>query len=264
MSRMPDGPVKPDENGAAVRGALRAERAPAGDRRRRRRTAGDGSQPALRPFALQWPSQVLRLHHLQSRSDWGAWRLSRKRRQSELRLVESVAHGHRDRSADGPVDCRARWIAAPKRERDGRLLVSGGNMANFVGVLAARTAKAGWDIRKTGIGGSHPRLLLYASSETHTWIQKAADLFGFGTDAIRWIAVDGNQRMKTAELRRQIEADRSRGDRPFLVVGTAGTVSTRCNRPAAGNRIHLPGARSLVPCGRRIWSTCRRGSRRAG
>ena len=40
------------------------------------------------------------------------------------------------------------------------------------------------------------------------------------------LPVDEQQRMKTAELRRQIEADRARGDRPFLVVGTAGSVST--------------------------------------
>ena len=79
---------------------------------------------------------------------------------------------------------------------------------------------------RTGISGSHPRLLVYASAETHTWIQKAADMFGFGTDAIRWIPVDEHQRMRTAELRRQIDADRSLGDRPFLVVGTAGSVST--------------------------------------
>ena len=121
-----------------------------------------------------------------------------------------------------------RWIAEfiGFPAGSGGLLVSGGNMANFVCFLAARTAKAGWDVRKTGLNGSHPRLIAYASGETHTWIQKAADLFGFGTDAIRWIAVDEHQRMKTDELRRQIEADRARGDQPFLVVGTAGSVST--------------------------------------
>jgi aromatic-L-amino-acid decarboxylase len=108
----------------------------------------------------------------------------------------------------------------------GGLLVSGGNMANFVCLIAARTAKAGWDVRKAGVSGAHPRLVLYASTETHTWVQKAADLFGLGTDAIRWIGVDGRQTMNTVELRRQIEADRSRGDRPFLVIGTAGSVST--------------------------------------
>ena len=108
----------------------------------------------------------------------------------------------------------------------GGLLVSGGNMANFVCFLAARTAKAGWDVRQVGLNGRHPRLVVYASAETHTWIQKAADLFGLGTDAIRWIAIDGHQRMDTNDLRRQISADRDRGERPFLVVGTAGSVST--------------------------------------
>jgi len=108
----------------------------------------------------------------------------------------------------------------------GGLLVSGGNMANFVGLLAARAAKAGSDVRTDGIRPAAPRLVMYGSAETHTWIQKAADLFGFGTDAVRWIPVDGQQRMKVPELRRQIQIDRDRGDLPFLVVGTAGSVST--------------------------------------
>jgi glutamate/tyrosine decarboxylase-like PLP-dependent enzyme len=108
----------------------------------------------------------------------------------------------------------------------GGLLVSGGNMANFVCLLAARAAKAGWDVGKSGLGSGAPRLTAYASGETHTWIQKAADLFGFGTDSIRWIAIDAQQRMDPDDLRRQIAADRARGDQPFLVVGTAGSVST--------------------------------------
>jgi aromatic-L-amino-acid decarboxylase len=105
-------------------------------------------------------------------------------------------------------------------------LVSGGNMANFICFLAARTAKAGGDVRKSGLAAAAPRLLVYASSETHTWLQKAADLFGLGTDAVRWIPVDATQKMDTAVLRRQIAADRAEGHQPFLVVGTAGSVST--------------------------------------
>jgi glutamate/tyrosine decarboxylase-like PLP-dependent enzyme len=108
----------------------------------------------------------------------------------------------------------------------GGVLVSGGNMANFICFLAARTAKAGWNMRKAGLPGATTRLVAYASSETHTWIQKAADLFGFGTDAIRWIPVDERQRMNTDALRKQIAADRDQGHQPFLVVGTAGSVST--------------------------------------
>ena len=109
----------------------------------------------------------------------------------------------------------------------GGLLVSGGNMGNFVGFLAARRAKAGWDVRASGMAGKGSRRLrVYTSSETHTWIQKATDMFGLGTEAIRWIPVDEQLRMKTSALRKQIEEDIEAGDLPFLVVGTAGTVST--------------------------------------
>jgi glutamate/tyrosine decarboxylase-like PLP-dependent enzyme len=113
------------------------------------------------------------------------------------------------------------------------LLVSGGNMANFVCFLAARTARAGTDVRKTGLASMKQQLRLYASTETHTWIQKAADLFGLGTDAIRWIAADDDQRMNTAALERQIEVDRGNGELPFLVVATAGSVSTGVVDPLA-------------------------------
>jgi glutamate/tyrosine decarboxylase-like PLP-dependent enzyme len=108
----------------------------------------------------------------------------------------------------------------------GGLLVSGGNMANFVGFLAARKAKASWDVRTSGVNTQHGRLLVYASLETHTWLQKAADLFGLGTDAIRWLPVDEALRVDTIVLRTQIQEDRQAGDLPFLVIGTAGTVST--------------------------------------
>ena len=107
------------------------------------------------------------------------------------------------------------------------LLVSGGNMANFVGFLAARANRADWDIRKVGF--RHPdakSLRVYASVETHTWIQKATDLFGLGTDAISWIPVDHQQRMDTQVLRRRLKEDRAQGATPLLVVGSAGTVST--------------------------------------
>lgn len=122
-----------------------------------------------------------------------------------------------------------RWIAELLNYPTdcGGLLVSGGNMGNFTGLLVARSAKVPWDVRTTGLaGGEGRRLRLYATEETHTWLHKAVDLFGLGMDAIRWIPVDGQLRMDTAALRRQIEADSEAGDLPFLVIGTAGTVST--------------------------------------
>src|SRR6185295_16554605 len=125
------------------------------------------------------------------------------------------------------IECQAvRWMAELIGFPGGcgGLFVSGGNMANLVAVLAARAAAARWDVRAEGL--SHGSLVLYGSAETHTWIQKAADLFGFGTNAIRWIPTDARQRMDVAALRRQIETDRQAGLQPFFVVGTAGSVGT--------------------------------------
>jgi aromatic-L-amino-acid decarboxylase len=119
----------------------------------------------------------------------------------------------------------ARFIGFP--ESCGGLLVSGGNMANLVCFFAARAAKAPWPIQTEGVrpaaGG---RLRAYASKETHTWIQKASDLAGIGTDAVRWIETDRSLRLDVEALRRRIAEDRAAGDIPFLVVGTGGSVST--------------------------------------
>ena len=112
------------------------------------------------------------------------------------------------------------------------VLVSGGNMANMVGFWAARVAKSDWDVRAAGAKGGR-QLRAYASAETHTWIQKAADLTGLGTDAIRFIPTDTELRMDMAALQRQIVTDRANGDLPFAVIGTAGSVSTGAVDPLA-------------------------------
>jgi glutamate/tyrosine decarboxylase-like PLP-dependent enzyme len=112
----------------------------------------------------------------------------------------------------------------------GGLLVSGGNMANMVCLNAAIRAQAGWDVRTSGVGAG-ARLAIYASSEVHTWLQKAADLGGLGTDAVRSVAVDGSLAMDVADLERRIAEDRAAGWRPAVVVGTAGSVGTAAIDP---------------------------------
>jgi glutamate/tyrosine decarboxylase-like PLP-dependent enzyme len=122
-----------------------------------------------------------------------------------------------------------RWIASliGYSEDCGGLLLSGGNMANVVCFLAARAAKTSWNVRELGVAEDGGRKLrVYASTETHTWIHKAADCSGLGTASIRWIATDKKLRMDVDALRRQIAADVAAGDTPCLVVGTAGSVST--------------------------------------
>jgi aromatic-L-amino-acid decarboxylase len=108
----------------------------------------------------------------------------------------------------------------------GGLMVSGGNMANFIGFLAARRACADWDLRTAGMGAAPAQPLVYTSADTHTWIQKATDLFGLGTDAIRWVATDDQRRMQPDLLQEMIATDLQEGHLPFCVVGTAGSVGT--------------------------------------
>jgi glutamate/tyrosine decarboxylase-like PLP-dependent enzyme len=138
----------------------------------------------------------------------GGWELSPMASEIEAQTVRWVAE-----LVGYPAGC-------------GGLLVSGGNMANFGCFLAGRRAILGESARTEGIPRDGATLRVYTSVGTHTWIQKACDLFGLGTDAIRWIPTDAAQRMRTDLLRERIREDLARGDRPIMVVGTAGSVST--------------------------------------
>jgi aromatic-L-amino-acid decarboxylase len=108
----------------------------------------------------------------------------------------------------------------------GGLLVSGGNMANFTGFLAARTAKAPKSLKENGLANTPGEMVFYCSKATHTWLEKAAVLFGHGTKSVRWIPTDDNNQMITTILEKTIHEDLKEGKKPFLVVGNAGDVST--------------------------------------
>ena len=117
----------------------------------------------------------------------------------------------------------ARQIGLP--DTGGGYITSGGAMAAFVALKAARDAHAGWDIRREGARGGPP-LTLYASSEVHDVNTRAADMLGLGADAVRLIPVDSSLRMRMDALRAAIRDDIAGGCKPIAVVATAGTVST--------------------------------------
>ncbi|MET0397227.1 MAG: pyridoxal-dependent decarboxylase [Longimicrobiaceae bacterium] len=107
----------------------------------------------------------------------------------------------------------------------GGVLVTGGTMANVLGLAVARHARAGFDVRAEGLHGGPP-LTVYASVETHGWLGRAVELLGMGNRAFRRVPVDADYRMDPAALARRVAEDRAAGMRPVCVVGTAGTVNT--------------------------------------
>jgi aromatic-L-amino-acid decarboxylase len=105
------------------------------------------------------------------------------------------------------------------------LLVTGGSVANLVGLAVARNAKAGWDVKRAGLANSPP-LVIYASSETHSSVQKAVEAIGLGSDGLRQIETDKDFRIRVEALRDAVASDRKAGRVPICVVGNAGTVNT--------------------------------------
>ena len=228
LERLPSGPVMRDESPAAVRRVLDAERSLPESGTDAAALLDDTAQllfdhslfnghPRFFGYITSSAAPIGALGDLLASAinpNVGAWRLSPLATEIETQAIRWLAE----------------FVGFPVGG-DG-VLVSGGNMANFVCFLAARSAKAA-SVRTAGLRDAPHPLRVYASTETHTWIQKAADMFGLGTDAIRWIDVDRGQRMQVAALEQQIVVDRSAGDLPLLVVGTAGTVSTGAVDPLA-------------------------------
>lgn len=120
-----------------------------------------------------------------------------------------------------------RWLAEilglPKSAEG--ILASGGSMANFTALAAARRAKAPGDVREEGLGAL-PRMVVYASDQVHNCVDKSVDLLGIGLRQLRKIPTDDSFRIRMDLLREAVAADRKAGLHPAIVVGNAGTVNT--------------------------------------
>jgi len=106
------------------------------------------------------------------------------------------------------------------------LLTSGCSAANLIGLAVARNAKAGFDLRKEGLGNAQRKMVLYASQEIHSSIQKAVELLGLGSESIRYVPVNHCFQIDLEALKAAIVLDREAGWLPFCVVGAAGTTNT--------------------------------------
>src|SRR5208337_1377797 len=97
------------------------------------------------------------------------------------------------------------------------LFVSGGSMANLIGLAVARHVKVP-EVRSAGMQDRGRRTVAYVSTEGHTCIRKALELLGFGSDNIRSVAVDDSLRMSVPDLEESICRDRDLGFVPAVVA----------------------------------------------
>ena len=97
-------------------------------------------------------------------------------------------------------------------------------------LLAARERATNYTSNQKGCDG---RLVAYASTQTHSSLEKAAMIAGIGISNLRVIEVDENFAMRPDVLARQIEADKSAGLLPCFVCATVGTTSSNAMDPIA-------------------------------
>src|SRR4051794_30753979 len=97
------------------------------------------------------------------------------------------------------------------------VLTPGGSMSTLSAVVAARASRLGDDLRGA---------TMYVSAEVHHSVAKAAQVAGLPRDCVRVVATDDELRLDVDALRAAVRADRDAGRRPFLVVGSAGTINT--------------------------------------
>ncbi|MFP5285703.1 MAG: pyridoxal phosphate-dependent decarboxylase family protein, partial [Thermoanaerobaculia bacterium] len=95
----------------------------------------------------------------------------------------------------------------------------------LVALAAARHRMPGLEVRTKGLAGQ-PALVVYASDQAHSSIDKACIVLGIGQENVRRVASDAEFRMSVPALEEALARDRREGRLPMAVVATAGTTST--------------------------------------
>jgi glutamate/tyrosine decarboxylase-like PLP-dependent enzyme len=125
-----------------------------------------------------------------------------------------------------------RWlmelVGFPQGDESLALLFSGGSAASLNALTVARYRAAredGWNVREEGLQGNRPTMVVYASDQVHSSVQRCIEQLGLGTQHLRVVPSDDCFRMDADRLSAMIEEDRNAGLRPMAVVASAGTTN---------------------------------------
>jgi aromatic-L-amino-acid decarboxylase len=139
--------------------------------------------------------------------------------------------------------------------------------ATLVALLCARERASGFSLQSGGLQALPQPLVVYASAESHSSVEKAALLAGFGRAHLRAIPVDDAFALRPDALRAALEADRARGFLPCAIVATSGTTGCTAFDPLEpvaalarefGCWLHvdaaMAGAAMILPECRPLWN----------
>jgi len=106
--------------------------------------------------------------------------------------------------------------------------------STFCALLCARERATGFLQNGGGLQAAEKPLVVYASDQAHSSVQKAALLAGFGKENLRFIETDEDYAMRLDLLQAAIEADLAAGRQPCAVVAAIGTTATTALDPLEG------------------------------
>ncbi len=138
--------------------------------------------------------------------------------------------------------------------------------STLVALICARERSSGHAAARDGLQGTPRRLTLYVSAQSHSSVEKAALLAGFGREQLRSVPLDAAHAIDPAALEAAVRADLAAGCLPCAIVATVGTTATTAIDPVAacariaqqhGVWLHvdaaLAGSAMLLPEMRGLW-----------
>jgi aromatic-L-amino-acid decarboxylase len=130
------------------------------------------------------------------------------------------------------LDWLAEMLGLPEKfmshTNGGGVIQDTASNATLSALLAARERSTNF---RSNDHGLEDELVVYASTQSHSSIEKAVKIAGLGKNNLRLIDVDGQFAMRPELLSWQITADREAGLIPSFVCATVGTTSSNAIDP---------------------------------